>query len=106
MSILLQEIKECIKNKRIFAFYYISSNEDVECIFMYPQLISLTNTILFGLDKTKKHKVTYLISNIRSFTDFTKDAWDKYSECEGCRYGLLNQMGHIGINGCIGNLEF
>ena len=98
-TIIINEINECSKDKKLFAFYYTNSNEDIECIFVYPECISLTNTILFALDKTKENKVTYLISNIQPFTDFTSNAWDKYSECQGCRYGLANQLGHYG--GCI-----
>ncbi len=103
-TLLINEIEDCIKENKLFAFYYTNSNEDIECIFVYPQFISLTKTILFALDKTKENKVTYLMSNIQPFTDFTSNAWDKYSECQGCRYGLGNQQGHYG--GCIKEPEY
>lgn len=28
------------------------------------------------------------------FDDYSENAWDKYSDCEGCRYGYSNQQGH------------
>jgi len=101
-SNFLNEIEDCIKNNSLFAFYYTCSNEDTECIFMYP--ISIKNNTLFGLDTTKENTVSYLIINMHPFTDFTSNAWDKYSQCQGCRYGLGNQQGHYG--GCIVEPEY
>lgn len=98
----INEIEECIKNNTLFAFYYTSSNEDTECIFMYPK--SIKNKTLFGLNTTKENTVSYLILNMIPFTDFTSDAWEKYSQCQGCRYGLSNQQGHYG--GCIDEPDF
>jgi hypothetical protein len=98
------ELNQAISNKTLFAFYYISSNEEKDCIFIYPNCI-LNNT-LFGLDKNKQNIVSYSISNLQPFTDFTNDAWNKYSECKGCRYGSPNQQNHIGINGCLGHIEY
>ena len=34
------------------------------------------------------------IESILPFEDYSEDAWDKYSDCEGCRYGYSNQEGH------------
>ena len=98
----LNGIEDCIKNNSLFAFYYTCSNEDTECIFMYPKFIK--NNTLFGHDLKKENTVSYLISNMNPFTDFTSDAWDKYSQCQGCRYGLGNQQGHYG--GCISEPEY
>ena len=95
-TLIINEIENCIKNNTLFAFYYTCSNEDTECIFMYPKDIKNNRAsssdcyagILFGLDLKKENTISYLITNMNPFTDFTSDAWDKYSQCQGCRYGL------------------
>lgn len=39
-------------------------------------------------------------NNIR-FMDYSEESWDKYSTCEGCRYGFSNQQGHMEVGGCL-----
>lgn len=103
LSIYIQSIKNCIQNKQVFAFYILSDNlesDDInsdepyfELIRIYPSSIDESNLILYDSLNNK-----WDINNMHPFTDFTEFAFDAYSECMGCRYGLGNQEAHYKEN--------
>jgi len=113
--------------------HLLESTEDNNTLFIcYPLLIDIENNILIAifsntdLDdiKTILNKDTFSTSfnptegiestalysfnleKMIEFTDYSDDAWDKYSSCEGCRYGHSNQQGHMDYGGCMYSSEY
>jgi hypothetical protein len=106
-----------------------SNDNDNKLIICYPVFIHLTKNKMIGIfskdnlidiknkivnysivstcefDKNEKVDTTVLYSfdldKVIEFTDYSEDAWDKYSTCEGCRYNLSNQQGHTEYGGCL-----
>jgi hypothetical protein len=96
----IADLKYCIENNKTFAFYYQKNkklvlNRFVPNNFRYIPIINNNNYIVINSKK-------YFVKNIIEFTDYDKESfWEKYSKCEGCRYGLNNQLGHMEYGGCM-----
>jgi hypothetical protein len=112
-----------MENNKI-AFYYKNSKE---FIVLYSIKTDSENNILIGsfypidLNKIKDKKVEVIkynetqkvkftnelymfdMKHIVMFTDYSENAFDKFSKCEGCRYGYANQLGHMDEGGCLQN---
>ena len=109
-----------IKLGEKIGFYY-KNNE--ELLIVYPVKIDKVYDLLLGtfskidiiLNSTINFRMysdikkidleqvyAFDIDLIKEFTDYSStDAFDKYSKCEGCRYGYSNQMGHMEEGGCL-----
>jgi len=110
-------MQEALQSNTIFHFW-IKGEEDLGLLKMYP--IHLTEkyvcmctqpsttrnpgcpTTSYTREKYEQLKDSSIcfyfpISDIIPFDDYSDSAWDKYSDCEGCRYGYSNQQGHTCI---------
>ncbi len=131
-STLLNTILQSIYTNNYIAFYY--NNDTDHLIYCYPifihsqsnKLISIFSKADLDLIKNKVnndsiasiHEFEYTeqiddtklysfdLDKIIEFTDYGENAWDKYSSCEGCRYGLSNQQGHMDFGGCMYTEEY
>ena len=103
-------MQQSLQSNDVFCFFL---KGETEKFLMYPVNITdkyvamctqknpLSNTPILpyskGTYESLKHTniIFYFpIENVLPFEDYSEDAWDKYSECEGCRYGYSNQEGH------------
>ena len=128
-SNLITNIQNCIQSSTQFGFYYTFHPENVDennkVLVCYPLFINIEDNTLIAIFSNDdiqnvKHLISkdtfatsfnpneelestrlysFKIEDIIEFTDYSDDAWDKYSSCEGCRYAISNQQGHYG--GCI-----
>jgi hypothetical protein len=92
------------RKNTIFAFYYTNpSTKEQILIRGYPIDLRKNNfiIILCENDDNLWFEETYNLNYCEKFTDYSEDAVDKYSSCEGCRYAYGNQLGHMGYGGCI-----
>jgi hypothetical protein len=114
-------MKNNIKLTEEIAFYY---KNDKKLLIVYPIRIYLENNLLLAtfskfnanlnsifyfkmysnsIEKIDEKEIyAFDIEHIEEFTDYSlTDAFDKYSTCEGCRYGYANQLGHMEEGGCL-----
>lgn len=119
MSQLKQNITNAINNKDRFGFYY---NSDYKLVIMYPYEIKTNlNGIAYlvaGFSPCVNREQTYTfftnmdnidisslylveLDKIIEFDDYNENAYDKYSTCVGCRYGMPNQLAHYDEGGCM-----
>ena len=125
MDLFKQEIENCIQNKLYFAFYYNYPSSSLKKVNNTTYVDDVENDVENEENKlTLKRFIPFSIHNLRDkfvivekldehsfqyyysiycepFTSYSEDAWDKYSNCEGCRYGLSNQQGHMDYGGCL-----
>ncbi len=112
---LLSNITECkemidknIKNGRhnIFAFYYQNPDTKEQILIRGYPIEIINNTEIVIVSKCENSddfwvEKKYELKYCETFTDYNEYAMDKYSSCEGCRYGYGNQLGHTGYGGCV-----
>lgn len=93
----IKDLEFCIENSKTFAFQYQS-----KLIRFIPVNYEFINTNLNQQEYIKINDKKYSIKDIVEFTDYhTESYWEKFSECEGCRYGINNQLGHMEYGGCL-----
>ena len=93
--LIVYPIKTYIENNLLLASFSklnLTLNEKIE-LKMYSNSIEKID---------KKEIYAFEIEDIEEFTDYSPtEAFDKYSKCEGCRYGYANQLGHMEEGGCL-----
>ena len=99
-----------VKNKLLVCYPLLIDDATLIAIFSNTELDIVKtminkdfNTIQFNPSKERETTTVYSfdLDKIIEFTDYGENSWDKYSNCEGCRYGYSNQQGHMGFGGCI-----
>lgn len=96
------------KNLKLIIVYPIKTWKEDNLLFASFSKLSLNSTDKIELKMYSSEKIdeneiyAFEIEHIEEFTDYSPtDAFDKFSKCEGCRYGYANQMGHMEEGGCL-----